>query len=107
MILANVRKDVPPKVVHVGEKKQPCSSWCHAGRSFCNTFAIANCPPHNVINVLDEQPNKKFPLVFGAAVLEYPDGWLDDVHFIAAPQYLLQEQHPYMAKYITAVHQNI
>ena len=35
-------------------------------------------------------PNKKLPLVFDAAVLEDPDGWLDDEHITAA---LLQEQH--------------
>ena len=54
-------------------------------------------------------PNRKLPLVFDAAVLEDPDGWLDDEHITAA-QHLLQEQHPDMwrpAKYITAVHQNI
>ena len=37
-------------------------------------------------------PNKKLPLVFNAAVLEDPDGWLDDEHITAA-QHLLQEQH--------------
>ena len=66
---------MPPKVAHVGEKNQPCSSWCHAGRSCCNTFAIENCPTLHVITVLDEQPsvsNKKLPLVFDTAVLEDP-----------------------------------
>ena len=86
------------------------SSWCHAGRSCCNTFS--NCPPHHVIRVLDEKPsvpNKKLLLVFDAAVLEDPDGWLDDEHITAA-QHLLQEQHSDVgrpAKYITAVDQNI
>ena len=36
-------------------------------------------------------PNKKLPLVFDAAVLDDPDGWLDDEHITAA-QHLLQEQ---------------
>ena len=40
-------------------------------------------------------PNRKLPLVFDAAVLEDPDGWLDDEHITAA-QHLLQEQHPDM-----------
>ena len=34
--------------------------------------------------------NKKLPLVFDAAVLEDPNGWLDDE---TAAQHLLQEQH--------------
>ena len=37
-------------------------------------------------------PNKKLPCVFDAAVLEDPDGWMDDEHITAA-QHLLQEQH--------------
>ena len=41
-------------------------------------------------------PNIKLPLVFDAAVLEDPDGWLDDEHITAA-QHLLQEQHPDVA----------
>ena len=91
MILANVRKDVPPKVAHVGEKNQPCSSWCHWKKLlqyFCNSkLPTSPCQ-------LDEQPsvpNKKLPLVFDAAVLDDPDGWLDDEHITAA-QHLLQEQ---------------
>ena len=82
MILANVRRDVPCTKSCPGRRKdQPCSNWCHAGRSCCNTFAIANCPPHHVINVFDEQPSvphTKLPLVFDAAVFEDPGGWLDD-----------------------------
>ncbi|KAL5479612.1 hypothetical protein EMCRGX_G023159 [Ephydatia muelleri] len=62
--------------------------------------------------LLDEQPsvpNKKLPLVFDAAGLEDPDGWLEDEHITSA-QHLLQERalrcgRP--AKYITAVDQNI
>ncbi|KAL5500398.1 hypothetical protein EMCRGX_G011953 [Ephydatia muelleri] len=48
---------------------------------------------------LDEQPsvsNKKLPPVFDTAVLEDPNGWLDDEHITAA-QHLLQEQHPDVA----------
>ena len=40
--------------------------------------------------------NKKLPLVFDTAVLEDPNGWLDDEHITAA-QHLLQEQHPDVA----------
>ena len=45
-----------------------------------NTSAITNCTTHLVINVSDEQPsvpNKKLPDV---AVLDDPDGWLNDEH---------------------------
>ena len=73
MIFANVRRDVPPKVAHVGEK----ISLIAAAGAMLEDNAFANCPPHHVINVLDEQPsvpNKKLPLVFDAAVLEDPDG---------------------------------
>ena len=91
MIFANVRRDVPPKVAHVGEK----ISLVAAAGAMLEDNTFANCPPHHVINVLDEQPsvpNKKLPLVFDATILEDPDGWLDNEHITAA-QHLLQEQH--------------
>ena len=72
MIFANVRRDVPLKVAH----RRKISLVAAAGAMLeDNTFA--NCPPHHVINVLDEQPsvcNKKLPLVFDATILEDPDG---------------------------------
>ena len=41
-------------------------------------------------------PLKKLPFMFDVAVLEDPDGWLDDEH-ISTAQHLLQEQHPDVA----------
>eukprot|EP00731_Ephydatia_muelleri_P022317 Em0014g908a len=74
-------------------KNQPCSSWCHAGRSCCNTSAITNCTTHLVITVSDEQPSVPNKKLLDVAVLDDPDGWLDDEH-ISAAQDLLQQQHP-------------
>ena len=107
MILANVRRDVPPKVALVGEK----ISLVAAGAMLEEAAAI-ELPTSHVINVLDEQPsvsNKKLPPVFDAAVLEDPNGWLDDEHTPAA-QHLLQEQHTDVAGLQSTslqVHQNI
>ncbi|KAL5471089.1 hypothetical protein EMCRGX_G029165 [Ephydatia muelleri] len=64
-------------------KNQPCSSWCHAGRSCCNTSAITNCTTHLVITVSDEQPSVPNKKLLDVAVLDDPDGWLDDEHISA------------------------
>ena len=65
-----------------------------AAAYFCK---LLTSPCHHC-TVFDVQPSvpNKLALVFDAAVLEDPNGWLDNEHITAA-QHLLQEQHPDVA----------